>query len=159
MTYVITLIIQFLVACVATAAFAVLFTSPKSEVVFCGIAGGIGWLVYYIFTLHNLSVVLASVVGTFILAVLARALAVIRRVPATVYLLTGIFPLVPGAGIYYTAYYLFTGQNELFGAKGLETFEVACAIVFGIIFGFAIPQKLFQKLPRIDKSKDDYVDK
>ena len=30
-------------------------------------------------------------------------------------------------------------------AKGLETFEIALAIVFGIIFGFSIPETLFHK--------------
>ena len=61
------------------------------------------------------------------------------------YLLCGIFPLVPGAGIYYTAYYLITKESALFSAKGLETFEIALAIVFGIIFGFAIPEAIFHR--------------
>ena len=91
---------------------------------------------------------LASLVATFILTVFSRTTAVIRRNPATVYLLCGIFPLVPGAGIYYTAYYLIIGDNARFSSKGLETFEVALAIVFGIIFGFAIPEALFHKLDR-----------
>jgi hypothetical protein len=34
----------------------------------------------------------------------------------------------------------------MFAAKGMETFETAAAIVFGIIFGFSIPQKLFSRL-------------
>ena len=76
----------------------------------------------------------------------ARTFAVIRKIPITVYLLSGIFPLVPGAGIYYTAYYMFQKESARFLAKGLETFEIACAIVFGIIFGFSVPQKFFQKL-------------
>ena len=64
----------------------------------------------------------------------------------TVYLLSGIFPLVPGAGIFYTAYYLFTNDRALSSSKGIETFEVAGAIVLGIIFGFGIPQSLFNLL-------------
>jgi len=32
------------------------------------------------------------------------------------------------------------------GYKGLETLEIAGAIVFGIIFGFGIPQSLFHRL-------------
>ena len=75
----------------------------------------------------------------------SRTMAVVRRNPATVYLLCGIFPLVPGAGIYYTAYYLITKESALFSAKGLETFEIALAIVFGIIFGFAIPEAIFHR--------------
>ena len=105
-------------------------------------------LVYYGIVHQDLSPVLASLVATFILTVFSRTTAVIRRTPATVYLLCGIFPLVPGAGIYYTAYYLITGDNARFTSKGLETFEIALAIVFGIIFGFAIPEALFHKLNR-----------
>jgi len=92
--------------------------------------------------------VLASLIATFILTMFSRTTAVLRQNPVTTYLITGIFTLVPGAGIYYTVYYLITGQRQLFSAKGLETFEIALAIVFGIIFGFAIPQALFAKLGR-----------
>ena len=110
-----TYVIQFVFAMIATIAFALLFCAPKKELVFCGLSGALGWIVYYI------------------------------RNPATVYLLCGIFPLVPGAGIYYTAYYLITKESALFSAKGLETFEIALAIVFGIIFGFAIPEAIFHR--------------
>ena len=37
--------------------------------------------------------------------------AILLKTPVTVFLLTGIFPLVPGAGIYYTAYYFIQGEN------------------------------------------------
>ena len=97
-------------------------------------------------TQDGINSVLASLVASFALTVLARAFAVIRKNPVTVYILPGIFPLVPGAGIYYTAYYLFIGNNEMSGFKGLETLEIAGAIVFGIIFGFGIPQRWFHKL-------------
>jgi uncharacterized protein len=74
------------------------------------------------------------------------------------YVLPGIFPLVPGAGIYYTAYYLFIGNTEMSGFKGLETLEIAGAIVFGIIFGFGIPQWIFHKLfpQKMDMNEEKY---
>lgn len=140
------IIIQFIAAMIATISFAILFSVPKKEIFFCGFTGALGWLVYEVLIQIDISKVLASVIATLILTVFARYFAVIRQNPVTIYLLTGIFPLVPGAGIYYTAYYLFTGDKELFSVKGLETFEIAAAIVFGIIFGFAIPQALFHKL-------------
>ena len=141
-------VLEFVMAFVATFAFAFLFCVPKKELVFSGLSGALGWIVYYGITHQELSPVLASLVATFILTVFSRTTAVIRRNPATVYLLCGIFPLVPGAGIYYTAYYLIIGDSARFSSKGLETFEVALAIVFGIIFGFAIPEALFHKLDR-----------
>ena len=140
-----TYVIQFVFAMIATIAFALLFCAPKKELVFCGLSGALGWIVYYILFQLNGNVVLASLVATFILAVFSRTMAVVRRNPATVYLLCGIFPLVPGAGIYYTAYYLIINESALFSAKGLETFEIALAIVFGIIFGFAIPEAIFHR--------------
>ena len=140
------IVIEFIVAMFATISFAILFNAPKKEVICCGLTGALGWTVYYGMTQLGSGSVLASLVATFCLTVLARAFAVVRKSPVTVYILPGIFPLVPGAGIYYTAYYLFIGNTDMSGFKGLETLEIAGAIVFGIIFGFGIPQALFHKL-------------
>ena len=130
----------------STISFAVLFTAPKKEIFYCGLTGAFGWIVYYLLTHNGIHLVLASGIATCCLTILSRCFAVVRKTPVTVYLLSGIFPLVPGAGIYYTAYYLFVGNTEMSGFKGLETLEIAGAIVFGIIFGFGIPQALFHKL-------------
>lgn len=138
--------IQFVIAMLSTISFAVLFTAPKKEIFYCGLTGAFGWIVYYLLTNNGIHLVLASGIATCCLTILSRCFAVARKTPVTVYLLSGIFPLVPGAGIYYTAYYLFVGNTEMSGFKGLETLEIAGAIVFGIIFGFGIPQALFHKL-------------
>ena len=140
------IILHFIISMLATISFAVLFTAPKKEVIYCGLTGAVGWTVYYVLTQNGIHLVLASLLATFCLTILARGFAVVRKNPVTVYLHPGIFPLVPGAGIYYTAYYLFIGNTEMSGFKGLETLEIAGAIVFGIIFGFGIPQTLFHKL-------------
>ena len=145
-------ILEFIMAFGATFAFAFLFCVPKKELLFSGLSGALGWIVYYSILHRNLSPVLASLVATFILTVFSRTMAVIRRNPATVYLLCGIFPLVPGAGIYYTAYYLIIGDKARFASKVLETFEVALDIVFGIIFGFAITEAIFHMSSRSEKS-------
>ena len=151
------IILEFIVAMFATISFAILFNAPRKEVVCCGLTGALGWVVYYTMTQQGIHLVLASLVATFCLTVLSRAFAVIRKSPVTVYLLPGIFPLVPGAGIYYTAYYLFNGNTEMSGFKGLETLEIAGAIVFGIIFGFGIPQGWFHKLApkKMDLSEEN----
>lgn len=140
------IIIHIIISMLATISFAILFTAPKKEALFCGLTGSIGWTVYYVLTQNGVHLILASLIATFCLTVFARCLAVTRKSPVTTYLLPGIFPLVPGAGIYYTAYYLFVGDSAMSGYKGLETLEIAGAIVFGIIFGFGIPQSLFHKL-------------
>ena len=141
-------IIQFIVALFATLSFAVIFSAPKKELFYCGFTGALGWSIYYIMIMvqFDMGVVFPSLIATLILTLLARIFAAPRSMPVTVYLLSGIFPLVPGAGSFYTAFYLFTNDRALSSSKGIETFEVAGAIVLGIIFGFGIPQSLFNLL-------------
>lgn len=43
-------VLQFFIAAVATVTFAILFAAPKKELVFCGVSGGLAWLVYFICT-------------------------------------------------------------------------------------------------------------
>lgn len=141
--------VQFAVAFLATISFSILFSAPKSQIIFCGLTGAFGWIIYYLITQAGLSEVAACVIATLFLSILSRAFAAIFKNPATIYLLSGIFPLVPGAGIYYTAYYMFRGDHTMSGQIGLSTFEVAMAIVFGIIFGFAIPQPIFNRFGKL----------
>ena len=69
----------------------------------------------------------------------ARFFSVYHKAPVTVFLLPGIFPLVPGAGIYYTAYYFIQGNNALALSNGISTFKVAVALAVGISLVLSIP--------------------
>ena len=68
----------------------------------------------------------------------------LERCPVTVFVIAGIIPLVPGAGIYWTAYYLVTGQLAQARESGFSAIKIAFAIVLGIVFVFELPQKLFR---------------
>ena len=142
---IITYIIEFLVSMVATIAFAIVFSAPKSELVYCGISGAIGWIFYFIISTTLSAPTLGNAVGALALTVFSRALASKRKNPVTVYLIAGIFPLVPGAGIYYTSFYLINNDMAHFSQYGLSTIKTAAAIVMGIILGMALPQSWFNK--------------
>jgi uncharacterized membrane protein YjjB (DUF3815 family) len=134
---------QLIASFLATVAFAVLFHVPKKEFFYCGITGVIGWF-FYLLTNDSLnSVVFASFVSSIAITVVSRFFAVNRKLPVTVFLISGIFPLVPGAGIYYTTYYILTHENTLAVSKGVEAISIALAIAFGIMLIFFIPQKFF----------------
>ena len=134
------MIIQFLVSLAATLSFAVLFSAEKKQLFFCGLTGALGWIVYLICLQYHTDNAMTLV---------ARILSAVRRTPVTVFLLTGIFPLVPGAGIYYTSYYFIMGDMSRFSQYGISTVKVAGSIVLGIIFGFALPQSLFNGLSKL----------
>ena len=61
----------------------------------------------------------------------------------TVFLICGIFPIVPGAGIYYTGYHFFMRDNAMALTKGLETIKIAIAIALGIGIVLSLPQFFF----------------
>ena len=141
------LCLEFCVAFFATAACAVLFNVPKKQWIFAGITGGIGWIFYQIF-LHLIGTVIATFVAVLVITLLSRSFAVIRKAPVTVFLISGIFPLVPGVGIYYTAYYFIMNNLSLAGEKGIETIKIAIAIALGIMFILSIPEKCFHFLQK-----------
>ncbi len=136
------MILQIIAAMLAVASFSILFCVPKSQLLYSAIIGGIAWFSYLSFMGMGAGTVISSLAATFLLAVLARIFALHQKKPVTIYLMAGIFPLVPGSGIYYTSYYFIMNDMTSFVAKGMETFKIAGAIALGIIFGSAIPQKL-----------------
>lgn len=136
-------IIEFVVSMVATIAFAIVFSAPRAELSYCGISGAIGWIFYSIIATTMGAPTLGNVVGAFALTFFSRAIASKRKNPVTVYLISGIFPLVPGAGIYYTSFYLIMNDMNNFSQAGLSTLKTAGAIVMGIILGMAFPQSWF----------------
>ena len=81
----------------------------------------------------------ASLLAVIPLTILTRVFAILQKTPVTVFLLSGIFPLVPGAGIYYTAYYFIQGDNALALSNGISTFKVAVALAVGISLVLSIP--------------------
>ena len=139
------MILQFLLAMAACASFAVLFGVPRDQFFFSSLTGALGWISCLIFCELGAGIVFASLYATFFLTILSRFFAALRKNPVTLYLVTGIFTLVPGAGIYYTSYYFIMNDMSRCTAKGMETFKIAGAISVGIIFGFSIPQRLFQR--------------
>ena len=78
-----------------------------------------------------------------ILTICSRYLARIYKVTTTLFLISGIFTLVPGAGIYYTAYYTITGPGEAALYYGMSSLKTAIAIGLGIGVAYSLPPKLF----------------
>ena len=133
------ILLSTLYASLGTLCFAVLFHVPQRHYIRCAAVGGVGWLVYLLAMALGAGCGSATLAASVPLALLSRWYAVKARAPATVFLLCGIFPLVPGAGIYYTAYYFVSGQMALFSAKLAEVIKVALALSVGIAVVLSVP--------------------
>ena len=93
------------------------------------ISGAVGWFVYL--SLSDLTDVSRYLLATIAVAVLSEIFARLYKTPATVFLIIGIIPLVPGGGIYYTMEALINGDLPLFVRYGMETAASAGAIAVG----------------------------
>lgn len=107
--------------------------------------------------------------GKYTVSEAYQALETIRRMPdkrksvlilasgvasgAFFFLIAGIFPLVPGAGVYWTAYYIVTDQLRLAAETGYTAVKVAVAIVLGIVFIFERRRGYLSGWQEISKNK------
>lgn len=135
-------ILHFVVATAATACFGVTFQVPRRHYLACGLTGAVGWLTYLLLVgPGGQSAPVATLLAALPLTALARLFARRHKAPLTLFLVCGIFPLVPGAGIYHTAYAFLQGDSALFAARGAETVKIALALALGIalICGLPLP--------------------
>jgi uncharacterized membrane protein YjjB (DUF3815 family) len=137
------LLLEFFMGFIGVWGFAVLFRAPGIKCLYCGILGALDWVFYLVVKGAGMPYGAAIALSIFVLVLASRAVAAFQGTPATIFVVTGIFPLVPGAGIYYTAYYFVTGDAVMASQKGSETVITALAIALGIILANLIPQKWF----------------
>lgn len=135
---------QFIAAFTGTAAFALLFGIDREHYIPAGVIGAIGWAIYLILVRQfGASATGATFVASTVVCILSRFAAIPFRIPAQGFLLCGIFPLVPGAGIFWFTYYLTDEQFGLSMQSGWVACKIAMAIVLGIILAMELPQRLF----------------
>ena len=73
----------------------------------------------------QISYILSGVISAFIIGIFSEFFARKLKMPATIFLIPGLVPLVPGAGMYYTMYYLIQQQYDSFQNKAIETLFLA----------------------------------
>lgn len=96
------------------------------------LGGALGWLVFLLCSvLHNelISYFIAMTVITFFAEIAAR----IYKAPATIFLIIGCFPLVPGRGIYQTMLYCTQGESALFLDSFIHTIAISASIALAIM--------------------------
>ncbi len=114
-------------------AFAIPFNVHGREVPLAALGGALGWLVYLLVLPLLESEVAAYFVAALALSLYSEIMARVRKHPVTAYLLISIFPLVPGAGIYYTMQYAIQGNTGRFLSQGMHTLGLSGALALGVL--------------------------
>ena len=120
-------------AMVGCVGFSVLFNIHGPGGLLCALGGGLAWLVYRISMGLGSGEILAYFWASFFASLYSEIMARIRKYPAISYLVVSIFPLIPGAGVYYTMNYAVRGEMELFASQGMHTAAIAGIMAVGIL--------------------------
>lgn len=122
---------------IATVGFAVRFGLRGRDLVPTSAGAVAGWLVF-----DMVSKASGPAQGYFVAAlaigIYAEVLAALQKKPATIYVVTAIFPLVPGGGMYYTMLHSVRGELWLAIASGYDTLTAAGAIAAGLAVSSAL---------------------
>lgn len=134
-----------IMAGIGTTAFAILFRVAKQHFIDCTILGFISWFLFLTLSSLQSNVMLSIFISGFIIAIASRILAVKRKCPAIVFLMTSLFPLLPGLSFYRSIYYMLMGQETIAISFAKESFLIAFTIAISIVIVKHI------KPPRIQK--------
>ena len=124
---------QCVVCCLACVGFAILFNVHDMGLPLCGVGATMTWAVYLIAMNHTGNLYVANFWAAAAAAAYAEIIARLRKCPASSYLVVSLFPLLPGAGIYYTMSYALEGSVNAAVHKGLETAAIAGVMAVGIL--------------------------
>lgn len=139
------IVFQIILSFFGTIGFSIIFNVPPKELLYCAIVGALGWLIFQLIITNNeQAYIMATLFSAMIVTFFSRFLSSLRKMPATVYIIPGIIPLVPGAGIYYTMFYIVSGDNNTALLTGIESVAIAGSITIGLLIILSLPQKMFR---------------
>lgn len=125
--------LQFVFGFVSTVGFAILFHVPKKNILMSSFVGGIGWVIFAYCRNDYGSALLGCFLAACVVGTLADIFSRVYKETATVFIIPGIIPLVPGSGMYYTTLYLINGELGKAATTGTETLLMAGSISVGLL--------------------------
>lgn len=138
------MLVQFISSFIASAAFAVLFNTPRKFLIACGASGMIGWMVYILMSGEHTGGVAASLVASCCVALLSQLFARLHKAPITLFSASGIIPLVPG-GLAYSAMLNFVNNDYNMAVQfAAKAFLMSGAIAAGLLFAEVLYRAILQ---------------
>lgn len=144
------MLIEVLGAFFSIAAFSIVLNMPRHLILYSGIIAGLSWLAYLIIGKYTSNIVILSFLVAFIVALLSNIFARKLKSPVTLFLVSGILPIVPGFAIYRTVYYMLADAGKDANYYFLQTLQGAGAIAMGIFL-----VESFFRLKRSEKEFED----
>ena len=131
---------------VATMGIAIMFGVEKRVLFWALLSALLCCLGYEVTLMLGGGLLVASMVGSALAAAYSDVMAHWLKTPATVLIIPGIVPLVPGGKLYYTMLGAVSSDMALFSQNGKEALLCAAGLTIGIVAVTAVSRPLNRKL-------------
>ena len=142
------LLLEAIASLIGCVGFAILFNIHGPGGLLCALGGVLTWLTYSLILHYSGSDITAYFWATIIASLYSEIMARIRRCPAISYLVVSAFPLIPGAGVYYTMNYAVRGDMASFASQGIHTVAIAGVMAVGILLSSTLVRMISVKLTK-----------
>ncbi len=132
------IVIQMATAFIGTLGFGFLFHLRTRHLVSAAACGVLTWGVYVLAAHWMEGIFFPSLIASAFATLLAEMMARIRKAPATLYLIMGVVPLIPGSSLYYAMSYAVQKEWDSFREYGYQTMAYALGIALGMFLVWAI---------------------
>jgi uncharacterized membrane protein YjjB (DUF3815 family) len=127
------LLVQSVFCFIGCTGFFILFNIHGPGGLICSLGGVLTWIIYSLIVQAGYGDILGYFWATVFSSFYAEVMARIRKYPAISYLIVSIFPLIPGAGVYYTMNHAVHGDMDAFAKQGIHTVAIAGVMAVGIL--------------------------
>lgn len=127
------ILLQLLTAFTGAFGYAMLFRIEKGKLIQASLGGLLSWACYLACGLVMTGEVKKYFIASVIITIYAEMMARREKTPATVFLVPGTIPLIPGGFLYQTMSYALAEEWSSFFTTGLLTILLAVAISGGIL--------------------------
>lgn len=135
-----TVILQLITAFIGSLSFCFVFNLRKQLLWIASLGSVLCWGIYLIGTYFYEGELIPCLLASAAAALYAEVLARIKKAPATLFLVTGVLPVIPGSKLYYTMSSVVQKDWPKAKEYGLLTVESAVAIAIGIslVWAFSV---------------------
>lgn len=118
---------------IGCAAYAFVFNTKMNRVLYAAFSSMLITGVYFFITQFYVNLFLDAMICALLATAYAEIMARVKKAPSTVFLIPPIMSLVPGGYLYYTMYFLVTGNSHMAKINANATLLAALGIAVGIV--------------------------
>ncbi len=138
---------------VCSTGFSLIYGLRKKLIIYAVLSSLISCLAYEVAYLLGCGLFLSAMIASGLTAAYSDTMAHRIKVPATMMIIVGILPLVPGAKLYYTMLGAVQEDMEMFYSSGEAALLLAAGLAVGIVAVTAVSRPINAKLANINSKK------